>query len=83
MNRSDSSRRETIVILVIWSVVCIWVMLSSHFLGYVDDTSDVKILFGMPSWVTWSIALPWLVSSTISLWFALGFMKDEATEEEV
>ena len=81
MNRPDSSQTETIVILIIWSVICLWVMLSSHFLGYAKDTSDVKILFGMPSWVAWSIALPWLVSIIVSVWFAFGFMKDDSAED--
>lgn len=81
MNRPDSSQRETIAILIIWSVMCLWVMCSSYFLGYVNNKTEVEILLGMPRWVTLSVALPWLVSTIVSIWFAFGYMKDDASEE--
>ncbi len=40
-------------------------------------TSEVTFLWGIPQWVIFGIALPWLSATVYSLWFALIHMKEK------
>jgi hypothetical protein len=46
-------------------------------LGYHRDTADVRLVFGMPVWVFWSVVLPWAVCFVFSIWFCFGYMADD------
>ena len=81
-NKSSVSQslRETLVILVAGAVFCAWVVVYSYMAGYQPE-DNFAIAFGLPSWVTWGVAVPWLAANLLTAWFCFGYMKDEDTAE--
>ena len=73
----SASRREALCIVGIWCLFAVWVLGYACFHAYVDDAQSIELVLGLPSWVTWGIALPWCVASVVTVVFSLGFMKDE------
>jgi hypothetical protein len=37
----------------------------------------VQLLLGMPTWVFWSVVLPWAICLGFSVWFCFGYMADD------
>ena len=71
------ARREAIVIFCTWLVALIWAVPYCYMHGYnVADPSQIKTVFGIPSWLFWGIAVPWIVANLFTTWFCFGFMKD-------
>jgi len=71
------ARREAIVIFCTWLVALIWAVPYCYIYGYnVADPSQIKTVFGIPSWLFWGIAVPWIVANVFTTWFCFGFMKD-------
>ena len=66
MNK-DSDLKQTLkevkYLLLAWLFFASWVLIYCGFEAYGQDHEDVKITFGMPSWVFWGIALPWICSN--------------------
>jgi len=75
------SRRETVFALVTWAVFCLWVVGFCLARGYDVDPADLQTVMGMPSWIFWGVALPWLAANVVTIWFALKFMADDPLEE--
>lgn len=73
------SRREALVILALWTASFLWTVPFSYFQGYhkPGDPLDVSLTFGMPSWVFWGVALPWLVTGLVSMLLCLFFIRDD------
>lgn len=69
-------RQEAIVILGVWVAAMIWTLSSCAATGYVDG-QDVPTIFGMPSWVCWGIALPWLVADVVAIALCLFYIRDD------
>ena len=85
MNK-DSDLKQTLkevkYLLLAWLFFASWVLIYCGFEAYVQDHEDVKITFGMPSWVFWGIALPWICSIIYTIYFSLFVMKDNEHEEK-
>ena len=37
----------------------------------------MRMIWGVPSWVFWSVALPWLVANLFTLAFSLFYVADD------
>ena len=77
-----SSLREAKGIATIWGVSFLWVLGYCTLFGYQTDATDLRLVWGMPSWVFWGILLPWIASVLATTWFALTQMKDHPLPEE-
>jgi hypothetical protein len=73
---SVSSRREMWIVFGVWAAFCIWVVGYCKLNAFVEGNGEVPVTLGMPSWVFWGVAFPWLAATTFSIVFALFFMKD-------
>ena len=85
MNK-DSDLKQTLkevkYLLLAWLFFASWVLIYCGFEAYGQDHEDVKITFGMPSWVFWGIAVPWICSIIYTIYFSLSVMKDNEHEEK-
>ena len=71
------ARREAIVIFCTWLVALLWAVPYCYKYGYnIADPSQIKTVLGVPSWLFWGIAVPWIVANLFTTWFCFGFMKD-------
>ena len=84
MNASSitAARRELIYILIAWTVSMVWVIGFSKFHAYPDDPSEIRLMMGLPEWVLWGVALPWVAATSFTMWFALAVMRDFDLESE-
>ncbi len=69
------ARRESFEILAAWGVAMIWTLGYCGLFGYDPGTGQIELVFGIPSWVFWGIAVPWLASSLFTIYFSLVRMK--------
>ncbi len=71
------ARREGLLIMAIWAICLVWSSLSGYFLGYNTQAANVSLILGMPSWIFWSVVLPWSLCLIFSVWFCFSFMADD------
>ncbi|MCA9055549.1 MAG: DUF997 family protein [Planctomycetaceae bacterium] len=73
------SRREAVVILVLWGLCFAWTIPYCYIYGYNTpaDAETLPIVMGMPAWVFWGVAVPWLVAGLISIGLCLWFIQDD------
>ncbi|MGB0582563.1 MAG: DUF997 family protein [Limisphaerales bacterium] len=76
-----NARRETIFVIVTWCVFCLWVVGYSVNNGYDLDPTQLKTVMGMPAWIFWGVALPWLMANVVAIYFGLKFMADDPLED--
>jgi hypothetical protein len=76
-----NSRRETVFVLIAWIVFCVWVVGYCLRSGYDIDPQNLKTVIGMPAWIFWGVALPWVMANVVTIWFALKFMADDPLED--
>ena len=83
---NDSDLKQTLkevkYLLLAWLFFASWVLIYCGFEAYGQDHEDVKITFGMPSWVFWGIAVPWICSIIYTIYFSLFVMRDNEHEEK-
>ena len=74
-----NARREAIVIFLIWLVCLLWSVPFCYAYGYPEqyDAAEFSTLFGIPTWLFWGIAAPWLLANIATTWFCFAFMKDD------
>lgn len=73
-----NSRREAIVIFFSWFVALCWTIPYCYYNGYnIADPADMPTTFGIPSWIVWGVAAPWLAADLFTTWFCFRFMKDD------
>ena len=74
-----NSRREAIVIVGLWLAAFLWTVPYCYLNGFhpLDDPQELKTVFGVPDWVFWGVAAPWLVCSLIAIGLCLFFIKDD------
>lgn len=73
-----NSRREAVVIFFIWLAALLWCVPCCYQLGFKpQDAQSLKTIFGVPSWLFWGIALPWVVADVLTVWVAFFYMKDD------
>jgi len=68
-----------------WFMIATWATFAAWTLTYnglrASAEGPVEIVWGMPSWVVFGVALPWAVATGLTIWFSLAFMKDTPLEE--
>ena len=73
-----NSRREACIIFGAWLAALCWCVPYCYWNGYnVTDPENISITFGMPSWVVWGIAIPWIVADVFTVWFCFFYMKND------
>jgi hypothetical protein len=72
-----SSRREALVVLVIWTVACIYSVGYSFWFGYQRDPETLTFVLGIPDWVFWGVAVPWACCTVASFWVSHSLIADE------
>ena len=79
------TKRELIIFLTGWLFFAAWVIIYSYFNAYKDQNAEPSITLGMPSWVFWGIALPWICATVFTVYISLFVIKDQefSNEEEV
>ena len=77
-----SSRREALVIGVLFVVAMTYTVTVCAVMGYNRDPATLKFVLGFPDWIFWGIVLPWAVCVVASLILGSIFMKDEDLGEE-
>ena len=77
-----NSRREFLIIMGLWALFLLWVVPYCYIFGYqtLTDPAELKLVLGMPSWVVWGIAVPWLVANVITIVMCLWVIKDDDLE---
>ena len=73
-----SGLREGKWILLMWVSCFVWTLAVCLTQGYPDsvDPTNFPTVFGIPSWVAWGIAFPWLIADAVTIWFCLTQMED-------
>jgi len=69
------SRRELWFMVTTWSVFAVWTVgyNATHAFGAGEGAS---IVWGLPRWVAFGVAIPWAIALALTIAFALFFMKD-------
>ena len=76
------SRRETKVLLITFFIFLVWVVGVSWWLGYeTDPAAPLQMVWGMPRWVVWGVAVPWLGANLFTLWFCWRCVADDPLGE--
>jgi len=70
------TRREAIEILIVWAAALVWTIAYCARNAYHVDVDEFQMVLGMPAWVFWGIALPWVISSVFTIWYGLFRMRD-------
>lgn len=71
------ARREAIVIFCAWLVGLLWAVPFCYYFGYNVEPEDVTTVLGIPTWLFWGIAVPWIAADIFTTWFCFCFMKDD------
>lgn len=78
-----SSRREALMVLVIFILALTWTVGYSLLYGYPTQPQPLTFVLGFPSWVFWGVIAPWAACIVISLLFGSVFVRDEDLGVEV
>lgn len=74
------ARREAAVIVALFLLFFSYSILTCFFLGYghtAEDSSSIRLIWGMPAWVFFGIFLPWCGVDLVAVWFCFFFMQDD------
>ncbi|MEX0701925.1 MAG: hypothetical protein WD069_07500 [Planctomycetales bacterium] len=73
------SRREARVIFGLWAACLAWTVTYCYLHGFAGhvEASDLETVWGVPSWVFWGIAVPWLLADAFTIWFCFCYMQDD------
>jgi hypothetical protein len=73
-----NSLREAKWIMVIWFLSSVWTIGYCSLYGFQSiDPAHLSMILGMPSWVFWGVAVPWLVTTLASIGFAMGLIRED------
>jgi uncharacterized membrane protein YhdT len=70
------SRKEFRFMILTWVAFAAWTLTYNHFNAKGIEGEAVEIVLGMPKWIIFGILVPWVIALTLTVWFALCFMKD-------
>lgn len=76
------ARRELIYIMIAWIAFMVWVIGYAKLHAYPKDPSQIRLMVGLPEWVLWGVAVPWIAATGFTVWFALAVMRDLEPENE-
>ena len=73
------SKREAYAILILWALSFAWTVPYCYFTGYqtTSENWQLEVTWGMPSWVVWGVAIPWLLCAVISILLCLFYIQDD------
>jgi hypothetical protein len=71
------ARREGLLLMAVWAVALLWSCGYSRIFGYERSADDITLILGMPDWVFWGIAIPWVICVVFTVWFCFFFMADD------
>ena len=71
------SRREALIIFTVWAAALLWAVPYCSLYGYGYDPNNFRTILGMPAWVFWGLAVPWLVADVFTAWFCFFYMADD------
>lgn len=73
------SRREAIVIFLIWLACLLWSVPFCYAYGYPEtfEAESFDTILGVPMWLFWGIAAPWILANVATIWFCFAFMQDD------
>lgn len=67
------------MILLVWGFCFAWTIPYCYLYGY--DASvrpqELPLVWGMPAWVFWGVAVPWVVAGLVSVALCLWFIQDD------
>ncbi len=65
-------------ILLIWLGSFVWTLVYCGYFGYQSvNPETLETVMGMPDWVFWGVAVPWVLTSLASIAFAIFGIHDE------
>lgn len=78
------ARREAILIFVVWVVTLFWVVPFCYVHGYAKevDPETLRTIWGIPRWVFWGVAVPWVAADIFTVWLCFFYMTDADLGEE-
>jgi hypothetical protein len=75
-------RRESVVLLIGFGMFFLWCLGVSYFCGYGLSTEEAaRSVLGIPRWVFWGVAVPWLAADVFTFWFCLFYMAEDPLGE--
>ena len=77
----ESSLRELVIVLVAWAVFAVWVIGYCAVHAYDVESDELILVFGIPSWVFWGVAVPWAAATTFTIFFATFLVRDHDSDE--
>ncbi len=80
-SRFRRARREAIVIVAAALVFAAWVNGWCWISAYREPVNPSNLLWGMPRWVVFGVALPWIAANVFTIWFALCFFREESSPQ--
>jgi hypothetical protein len=72
-----NARREALLIMAVWAAGLIWSVGAGYFLGYHRPPAEIRLIWGIPNWVFWSVVVPWGACLAFSVWFCFAYMADD------
>jgi len=77
-----SSRREAIIVLLIWLAACVYSLGFCAAFGYDRDPSSLTFVLGIPDWVFYGVFVPWTICTALSFVVSRYVMRDEDLGDE-
>jgi len=73
------ARREAWIIFGVWVVAFLWAVPFCYLNGYgkTIDPQNFSTVWGIPTWLFWGIAFPWLVADLFTTWFCFFYMEND------
>ena len=80
----EHSRREALLIFCVWALTFAWSVPYCYLYGFdAVDPTTLQTIWGIPSWVFWGIACPWLVADLFTVWLCFFYMRDDDLGENL
>ncbi len=78
-----ASRREAACIFCVWLVCLLWSISYCYMFGYAqpEQPEQLALVLGVPSWVFFGVALPWLAADVFTIWFSMCVIRDGELDE--
>ncbi|HUF60869.1 MAG TPA: DUF997 family protein [Verrucomicrobiales bacterium] len=80
-SRFRQARREAIVIVAAALAFAGWVNGWCWSTAYGQGADPTDLLWGLPRWVVFGVALPWMAANVFTIWFALCFFKEDSSPQ--
>lgn len=77
-----SSRREALIVFLIWLLAASYSIGVCYAWGYGRDAATLTYVLGFPDWVFWGVVVPWSACTLICLAMANFVIQDDDLGEE-